>query len=174
MNKNRLLIVSFLLSLIIAVLVWGALLSFTFIKANKISEMRSGLAGENDEETGNEISSFLSGSRISVEKINSYAVRPVTIISFIEELETLAKHTGVRFDLARLEENKEKTELEMQATISGSLEKGNYMIKFLENSPRLIIVRKASLSLTPADKKQTFWTMQIDASVKNFKLDEKD
>lgn len=173
MNKNRLLIISFSLSLLIAISAWGALLSFTFVKVNKISEMRSGLMGENNEGTGSEISSFLSGAKASIEKIDSYAVRPVTVVSFIEELETLANHAGVRFDLARLEENKEKTELEMQATVSGSLEKSNYMIKLLENSPRLIVIKKAALSLVPADKKQLVWTMQIDASVKNFKSDEK-
>lgn len=166
--------VTVLVSVVIAVFsvfAWSYVVYQAYAVARDHALVHTDLAAANiSEHTAEEERQFLSRVKEARAKIDSYVITPGTVVSFIEEVETLATHAKVTANIGRLDSKKEPLLLEL--AVSGPYANIAYYVALLESSPRLVIIDNLSLiaGATAVGAKGGFpqWTAQIRARVLNY------
>ena len=127
--------------------VWGALFYFVVLKARTISEVtqelkrleHEGLSAENMRES-------IEQNPASHARVDSYFIASSSLITFIEEVETITSRAGITASIDTLTpDGKAKTVL-LSVTIRGSYAALQRFISALEASPRLIRIDSVTLA----------------------------
>ena len=154
---------------------WSYVVYRAYTVARDHSLVRADLAvASNAEQTAEQEQQFLVASADAHARIDSYFITRDTIVSFIEEIETLGKHARVKADIVRLDSGKEPLVLELSLT--GSYADISYFIALLETSPRVVIVDRLALIKGGASGQKGIsggWTAQIGAHVQNYDANSK-
>lgn len=123
------------------------------------------------EQTTEQEQQFLTSVAATHASIDSYFVTQNTIVSFIEELETLGTHAHVKADILRLDPGSGgKGPLTLELSLSGTYTDIAYYITLLEASPRMVSVDTLAFIRGGNTKgsNTNVWTAQLGAHVQNY------
>lgn len=123
------------------------------------------------EQTTEQEKQFLASVVATHTSIDSYFVTQDTIVSFIEELETLGTHAHVKADIVRLDPGPGgRGPLTLELSLSGTYTDIAYYIALLEASPRMVSVDTLALIRGGGTKGSSanLWTAQLGAHVQNY------
>ncbi len=165
-----------LLSILVAAasfVAWSYAVYRSYGVARSHAIVRADLAvASHTEQVAEEEERFLMENKEVHDRINSYFITKDTVVSFIEELETLGKHARVKADIARLDTGKEnKGPLTLELSILGSYVDIAYYLALLESSPRMVVVDRLALikgGASGAKGASPAWSAQIGAHVQNY------
>lgn len=168
--------IAIIVSIAIAVasfLGWSFVVYRAYAVARDHAAVRADLATANSaEQAAGQEQQFLSSVTDIHASIDSYFITPNTIVSFVEEVETLGKQAHVKADIARLDSGKEgKGPLVLELSVAGSYADVVYYLALLEASPRMVSVDRLALirgGSTSKGANADMWTAQIGAHVQNY------
>ena len=168
------------LAIIVSVLVatasfvgWSFVVYRAYAVARDHAVVREDLATANTiEQTAGQEQQFLNSVIDIRTNIDSYFITPNTIVSFVEEVETLGKQAHVKADITRLDSGKDgKGPLLLELSVVGDYADVVYYLALLEASPRMVSVDRLALIRGGSTAKGTSadtWTAQIGAHVQNY------
>jgi len=123
------------------------------------------------EQTTDQEQQFLASVAGTHTSIDSYFITRDTIVSFIEELETLGTHAHVKADIVRLDPGSGGMgPLVLELNLSGAYSDVVYYLALLEASPRMVSVDTLALIRGGNTKGSSVdvWTAQLSAHVQNY------
>jgi len=162
-NRNNLIVVIVLAVGLLCV--WGALFYFVVIKARDIARMAQKTEQmENEERSVQEMKLSVEKDIISHQRIDDYFISSSTLISFIEELETLAQRTGASVNIESLDQNEKENTVSLGMIVRGSSASITRFVSALEISPRLIQIESITLARA-VGKGSTEWGAKITGTM---------
>ncbi len=147
MKKNQRILVGALLIAGILLCVWGILFYFVVIQARDIALITQKTARmEQEEHIAQQMKLSVEKDIVSHQRVDSYFFSSSTLVSFIEELESVAQQTGVAVTIESLAQDEKKNTVALSLVARGSYTAVFRFTTALESSPHLIQIEGMSLA----------------------------
>lgn len=147
MKKNQRILVGVLIIAMALLCVWGVLFYFVVVQARDIALITQKTARmEQEEHIAQQMKFSIEKDAASHQRVDSYFISSSTLVSFIEELEVVARQTGVALTIESLPQDEKKNTVTLNLVVRGSYSSVFRFIAALESSPRLIQIEGISLS----------------------------
>ncbi len=147
MKKNRHILVGVCILAATLLCVWGLLFYFVVVQARDIALISQKTAHmEQEERITQQMKLSIERDALSRQRVDSYFISSSTLVSFIEELETVAQRTGVALTIESLSQDEKKNIVTLGLTVRGSYSSVFRFTAALESSPHLIQIESILLS----------------------------